>query len=89
MLTRTGAMFGVRIGKEEDRLFESLYLGIHLVCLDVRLELGEVVDGALAVGGGNHVCPVLADVLGDLAPCCLNGGDRVGEGAVLSTHSLG
>ena len=78
----------VGIGEEENRLLECLHLIVHLVRLDVRLELGEVVDGALAVRRGDHVGGVLADVLGDLAPRGLDGGDGVGEGAVLSTHSL-
>ena len=76
-------MLGVGVGEEEDRLFERLDLGIHLVRLDVRLELGEVVHGALAVRGGDHVRRVLPDVLSDLAPRGLDGGDGVGECAVL------
>ena len=76
-------MLVVGVGEVEDGLLEGLHLGVHLVRLDVRLELGEVVDRALAVGGGDNVLGVLADVLCDLAPCSLDGGDRVGEGTVL------
>ena len=76
-------MLGVGVGEEEDRLFERLDLGIHLVRLDVRLELGEVVHGALAVGGSDDVRRVLAQVLCDLAPRRFDCGDGVGQGAVL------
>ena len=80
-------MLGIGVGEEEDRLFERLDLGIHLVRLDVRLELGEVVHGALAVSGSDNVRRVLAQVLCDLAPCCLDGCDGVGEGTVLEKES--
>ena len=73
----------VGVGEVEDGGLEGLDLGVHLVRLDVRLELGEVVDRALAVGGGDNVLRVLANVLCDLAPSSLDGGDRVGEGTVL------
>jgi hypothetical protein len=51
--------------------------------LDLRLELCEVVHSALAVSGCNHIMRVLADVLGNLAPCGLDRLNRVGKGAVL------
>ena len=53
--------------------------------LDFWLELGEVVDCALAVGCSDHVGRVLPDVLRDLAPRCLDSGDGVGECAILFT----
>ena len=77
-------MLGIGVGEEEDRLFERLDLGIHLVRLDVRLELGEVVHGALAVGGSDDVRRVLAQVLCDLAPRSFYGSDGVGQGPVLA-----
>ena len=77
----------VRVGEVEDRLLELADLVVHLVLLDVGLELGEVVHSALSVGGGDHVCWVLPDVLCDLAPCCLDGCDGVGEGTVLEKES--
>ena len=76
------------IGEEEDGLLECLHLGVHLVHLDVRLELGEVVDGALAVGGCDDVGGVSPDVEGNLAPCGLDSSDGVGKGTVLSGKAL-
>ena len=76
-------MLSVGVGEEENGLLERLHLGVHLVRRDVRLEVGEVVDGALAVGCGDDVGGVLADVEGDFCPCCLDGCDGVGQGAVL------
>ena len=76
-------MLVVRVGEEEDGLLERLDLGLHLVHLDVRLELGEVVDGTLAVGGSDDEGRVLPDVLCNLAPCSLNCSNRVGQSAVL------
>ena len=73
----------VGVGEEEDRLLKGSDLRVHLVFLDVRLELREVVDRALAVGGRNHVGRVLPDVLRHLAPGGLDGGDGVRERAVL------
>ena len=82
-------MLVVRVGEVEDGLLECLHFAVHLVLLDVGLELGEVVDGALAVGGSDHVRRVLPNVRRDLAPCGFNSSDRVGEGTVLSTHFHG
>ena len=76
-------MLGVGVGEEEDRLLERLHLRVHLVCGNVGLEVGEVVDGTLAVGRGDDMGGVLADVEGDFGPCCLDGCDGVGQGAVL------
>ena len=73
----------VRVGEVENGLLECLHLTVHLVLLDVGLELCQVVNGALAVGGSDNVGGVLANVLCDLAPCCLDGCDGVGQGAVL------
>ena len=67
-------MFVVGVGEEEDGLLERLDRGVHLVRADVGLELGEVVDGALAVCGGDDIGGVVADVEGDLGPCGLDGG---------------
>ena len=66
-------MPGVGVGEEENGLLERLHLVVHLVRLDVRLELSQIVDGALAVGGSNHVLGILPDVGGHLAPSCLDG----------------
>jgi hypothetical protein len=73
----------VGIGKIKDRLFERGHLVVHLVWLDMRLELSEVIDSALAVGCGNHIGWVLADISSDLAPGCFDSCDRVGEGTIL------
>lgn len=51
---------------------------------DLGAEVFEVVDGAFAVGCGDDVCAVEAEVVGDFAPGGFDGGDGVGEGAVLS-----
>ena len=69
------AVHGVRVGEEEDGLLERLHGSVHLVRLDVRLELREVVDRALAVRRGDDVRGVLADVERDFAPRGLDGGD--------------
>jgi hypothetical protein len=75
----------VCIGKVEDRLFEFLDGLLHLgTALDMGLELGEVVDGTLAVSGRDNVLGALADLFGDFAPGCFYGADRVGESAVLN-----
>ena len=49
----------------------------------MRLELGEVVDSVLAVGGSDHVCWVLADIGGNLAPSSLDSSNGVGQSAIL------
>ena len=77
----------VGVGEEKDRLLESLDFIVHLVCLDVWLELGKVVDGAFAMCGSDNVLRVLPDILGHLAPRGLDGSDRVGEGTVLERVS--
>lgn len=79
-------MQAVRICKEEDGFLKLLDFGVHLVGLDMGFELREVVDGALAVGGCDHVGRVLPDILGNLAPSGLDGSNRVGECAILSTY---
>ena len=76
-------MLVVRVREEEDALLERLHLGVHLVRPDVRLELREVVHRALAVRRGDDMDRVLPEVLRDLAPCSLDGGDGVGQRAVL------
>lgn len=76
-------MHVVGIGEVENALFEILYLVVHLVRLDMRLKLREIVDGALAVSCSNHIRGVLANVFGDFPPGCLNGCNRVCEGTVL------
>lgn len=81
-------MLVVRVGKVENRLLEGLHLIVHLVSLDMRLELSEVVHGAFAVGGSNHVRRVLPDVLGHLAPRSLDGSDGVSESAVLEERTV-
>ena len=73
----------VRIGEVENGLLKCFDLVIHLVSFDMRLELREVVDGALAVGGSDHVGGVLPDVGGNFAPSGLDSGDGVGESTIL------
>lgn len=68
----------VGIGVVEDRLLESLHLVVHFVCLNMGLEHGEVVNGALSVGGGDNIFGVLPDVFGDFSPGGLDGGNGVG-----------
>lgn len=63
----------VGVGEKEDALFEVGDFVVHLVLLDMRLELGEVVDSAFAVGGSNHMSGVLPDISGDFAPGSLDG----------------
>ena len=82
-------MLAVGVGEEEDGLLKCLHLGVHLVHLDVRLELGEVVDCALSVGRGNHICGIVPDVLGDLSPRGFDSGAGVSEGAILYQESAG
>jgi hypothetical protein len=76
-------MFVVGVGEVENRLLEVLDLIGHAIGLDIGSKAGEVVNGALAMGGRDNMLRVLPDVLGDLAPCCLDGGNRVGESTVL------
>ena len=73
----------VGVGEVEDALLECGDLVVHLVRLDMGLELGEVVDGALAVSGSNHVCRVLPDIRGDFAPSSLDGSNGVSQSTVL------
>ena len=72
-------MLVVCVGEEEDGLLKCLHLEVYLVRLDVGLELGEVVDCALAVGGSDDICRVLPDVGSNLAPCGFDCSDGVGE----------
>lgn len=76
----------VCIGEEKDRFFETLDLRLHLVRQDARLELREVVDGSLAMGGSDHVCRVLPDVPRDFPPGGLDGGYGVGQCSILENH---
>lgn len=78
----------VRVCVVEDGLLERLHFAVHLVRRDVWLELREVVDGALAVRRGDDVGGVLADILGDLAPCSLDGGDGISQRAILHTDGM-
>ena len=55
---------------------------------DVGFELGEVVHRALAVRRGDDMDRVLPEVLRNLAPCGLDGGDGVGEGTVLEISNM-
>ena len=71
-------MHTVRVCKEEDALFELLDFIVHLVGLDCRPELREVVDSALSVGSSDHVGRVLPDVLRDLSPRGLDSSNRIG-----------
>lgn len=73
----------MRVGEVKDGLLEPLDLAFDLVIPEVRLKLREVVHSALAMGGGNNVVGVLPNVSGDLGPGSLDGGNRVGQSAVL------
>lgn len=68
----------VGVSEVENGFLEGLNLGVHLVSLDMRLELREVVDCTLAVGGSDNIVGILADIFGNLAPGSLNGSDGVG-----------
>lgn len=68
----------VRVGKVEDGFLELGHLVVHFVFFNVGLELGEVIDSALAVGSGDDMVRVLTNVFGDLSPGSLDGLDRVG-----------
>jgi len=72
----------VGVGEEEDGFLKVCHLIVHLMGFDMRLELSEVVHSTLAVGGGDNICWVLANVLCDFSPSSLDGLDGVGEGAV-------
>lgn len=67
----------MRIGEVKNCLLELRNLAVHLVILDLRTVLLEVVDSALAVGGSDNGLGVKPEVGGDLAPCCLDGCDGV------------
>ena len=51
--------------------------------LDFRLELREVVDGALAVCCGDYNGGVEPEVLRDLAPCSLDCRNGIGKCTIL------
>lgn len=80
-------MLVVSVGVVEDGLLEGLNLAVHLVGLDIRLELGEVVDSALAVGSCDDIVRVLPNILGNFAPGCFYSGDGVGECTILKTST--
>lgn len=86
VLARTRAVLIVRVGVEEDCFLEFCYLGVHLMLFDGRLEHSKVIDGALAMSGGNDMSRVLPEISCNLAPSCLNSRNGVGESAILSTH---
>jgi len=73
----------IGISEEEDRFFESVDLVLDLVSFEVRLELGEVVDGTLAVGSCNNVLGILPDISSDPVPGSLYSGDGVCKSTVL------
>lgn len=84
---RAGAVLVVSVGVVEDSLLEGLDLVVHLVGLDIRLELGEVVDSALAVGSCDDIVRVLPNILRNFTPGSFYSGDGVGEGAILKTST--
>ena len=67
----------VSVGEVKNGFLECLNFTLHLVGLDVRLELRKVIDCALAVGGGNNICGILANVFGNFAPGSFDGSDGV------------
>lgn len=70
--------------EEENGLFEALDFEVHLMSLNMGLELGKIVDSTLAMGGSNHIGRIMANVGCDFAPGSLDSGDRVGECTVLA-----
>jgi len=58
----------VRVRVVKDGVFELLDLCLNLVDSKMRLKLGEIVDGALAVGRGDNILGILPDVFGDFSP---------------------
>ena len=56
------------VGEEEDGFFKFGDFIIHLVLLDVRLEVRQVVDSTLAMGSCDDISRILAYVLCDFAP---------------------
>lgn len=79
-------LLAVLVRKVEDGTLKGRDLGVDVLGLDMRLELAQVVDGALAVGGGDHVLGILPDFFSDLAPGLLDGGDAVDKSAVLESE---
>lgn len=77
-------MFSVRVGEEKNGFLERLYLGIHFMYFNVRLELSEVVHGAFAVSGSDDIRRVPPNVQRDLAPSRFNSSDGVGQGTILA-----
>jgi hypothetical protein len=58
----------VCVGEEEDGFFKLGDFIIHLVLLDVWLEVRQVVDSTLAMGSCEDVSRILAYILRDFAP---------------------
>ena len=56
------------VGKEEDGFFKLGDFIIHLVFLDVRLEMRQVVDSTLAMGSCDDESRILAYILCDFGP---------------------
>jgi len=73
----------IGVSEKEDRFFESVDFVLDLVRLEVRLELGEIIDGTLAVGGCNNVLGILPDISSDPVPSGLHSGDGVCKSTVL------
>lgn len=56
--------------------------------LDFRTELLEVSNSALAVGGRDNGLGVEAEVGGNHASCCLDGGDGVGQDTIYIEENI-
>jgi hypothetical protein len=65
---RTRAMEPVCVGEEEDGFFKLGDFVIHLVLLDVRFGMRQVVDGTLAMGSCDNVSRILAYILCNFSP---------------------
>jgi hypothetical protein len=68
----------VCVGIVKDRAFKLLDLCLDFVSSEMRFELREIVDSALAVRRSDNVLGVQPDVVGDFPPGSFNCRDRVG-----------
>ena len=82
-ILRFVARLMVLVGEVENSLFECSDLSFYLMSLNVRFELSQVVDGALAMSRCDDICWVQPKVSGDFTPCCFDSGNRISERAIL------
>ena len=60
------------VSEEKDGFFKLGDFAIHLVLLNVRLEVRQVVDGTLSMGSCDDVVRILAYILCDFSPSSLH-----------------